>query len=117
MNLKQHIAKQENKLNKYSLKLKALALEINGMFKNNIGKDRIEPKTEKSKGKTLYDTGIGIKSITSIITDGIIKTGNSVLYMGYHLTGTKNLPKRNWLMKPPKLDDVVRAWIRDFMRK
>ena len=116
--LNNYIKKLQDKAKKPPLKL--LAMEITGEFRDNIGKDRINPKTIKEKGKTLYDKGLGIKSINydkSKLTNFIISIGNTLKYMGYHLTGTKNLPERNWLIKPPQLDKIVQAWIRELMRK
>ena len=122
ISLKSSIAKKTNKLSKFSSQLKTMALEVNGAFRNNIGKDRITPKTIKDTGKTLYNEGLGQKSITTIIRGSILKTGSSLEYMGYHLTGTKNkagkkvLPIRNWLVKPKKLDEITEVWIKEFMR-
>lgn len=123
INLKQHIDRTNKKRgllkSSSSNPINAIKLEIQGMFKNNIGKDRITPKTIKKKGKTLYDTGLGLKSIVTIYKKFKLITGNSRFYMQYHLPSDqtrKKIPERNWLIKPPKLDEVMQDWIRNFMR-
>ena len=113
--LRQKIRQQEKSIRQFNKRLKTLALEIEGQFKDNIGKQRVKPKTNKTKGATLFDTGVGLRSIKTIIRGTILKTGNFKKYMQYHLTGTKNLPVRNWLIKPPLLDKIVQAWQRKFM--
>lgn len=117
--LSQNIKKKEKNLAKLNNggEVKALLLEINGQFKDNIVKKRITPKTVKKKRSTLLDSGAGMGGITTIFRNGIIKTGNFYAYMQNHLKGTKFLPIRNWLKKPPQLDATMQAWIRNFMRK
>jgi len=119
MKLKDYIKDQKKKqkaLSTGAQEVKAIMLEVNGMFKQNIP-NNITPKTIKPKGKTLYKTGDGQRGITTIFENGIIKTGNSVEYMGYHLTGTKHIPQRNWLKEPDDLEKTMIAWINKFMSK
>lgn len=117
MKIKESIKKKKARL-RSARKFRAFGKEIEGLFKDNINFDRVTPKTIKKSGRTLIGvTGTGIKSIKTIIENGIFKTGNTQEYMGYHLTGIKktNLPKRNWLMKPEDLDERVQIFIRSIV--
>ena len=60
LSLKNHITKLKRKEKEFPRKLKAMALEIVGMFKKNIP-DEITPKTKGKEGKTLFDKGVGQK--------------------------------------------------------
>lgn len=117
ISLGQHIKHLEQKERRFKLELKTLALEVTGQFKDNIGKDRITPKTIKTSGKTLYDKHTGFNNIVTIIKGTDLITGNYYEYMQHHLTGTKHLPKRNWLKTPPDLHKIVKAWIDYWMKK
>ena len=66
MKLSQYIKKQQQKVKTFNKRMKTFALEVEGQFKDNIGKDRITPKTNKSKGSTLFDKGIGLRGIKTI---------------------------------------------------
>ena len=96
--------------------LKVLGLELKGHLKRNISEGRITPKTVKPKGKTLYDTGAGLKNIGYSIAGNKLKFGNFLKYFGYHIKGTKNLPKRNWLFWSDEAKKVIRTWIADLWK-
>lgn len=64
--------------------------------------------------KILQDTGVLANSITGTHGPTYAEAGSNVPYGGFHVTGTKRMPKRDWLaVDLPALAEDVAALLLD----